>query len=218
MSMSRALIALMLAMPCTAAVATTTTLADGTQISDSKESDAVVDSWASGAKAPRGDALMAKALLDQHNRARAAVGVAPLEWDAELAAGAAAHAARLARTRQFAHSVRRAGEPIEGENLWMGTRTAYRYEDMAGSWVAERAAFRAGRFPAISRTGSWSDVGHYSQMIWAETRAVGCAVASDASDDYLVCRYFPAGNVWGESPLDAPVRTAAVSFENASAR
>jgi hypothetical protein len=41
-------------------------------------------------------------------------------------------------------------------------------------------------------------VAHYVQIVWRGTRAVGCAMASGASDDYLVCRYSPAGNVVGQ--------------------
>ena len=38
-------------------------------------------------------------------------------------------------------------------------------------------------------------------MIWSRTTRVGCALASNARDDYLVCRYVPAGNVVGEKAL-----------------
>ena len=49
----------------------------------------------------------------------------------------------------------------------------------------------------------WQDVGHYSQMIWRGTRRVGCALGDGANYEYLVCRYFPAGNAFGKGPLDA---------------
>ena len=51
-------------------------------------------------------------------------------------------------------------------------------------------------------TGNWEDVGHYTQMIWRGTRRVGCALGEGAQYDYLVCRYYPAGNVYGMSPFD----------------
>ena len=85
----------------------------------------------------------------------------------------------------------------QGENLFMGTRGAYDYREMADAWIDERASFRGGTFPEVSATGDWSDVGHYTQIVWPETRAVGCALASNANEDYLVCRYLPAGNVVG---------------------
>jgi hypothetical protein len=57
--------------------------------------------------------------------------------------------------------------------------------------------FVPGLFPRVSRTGNWSAVGHYSQMIWPTTTRVGCALASSQLADYLVCRYAPAGNIDG---------------------
>jgi hypothetical protein len=49
----------------------------------------------------------------------------------------------------------------------------------------------------VSRTGDWSQVAHYTQIVWPATQRVGCATASNRSNDYLVCRYLPAGNVVG---------------------
>jgi hypothetical protein len=34
-------------------------------------------------------------------------------------------------------------------------------------------------------------------MIWPATERVGCAIASSARADYLVCRYATAGNIDG---------------------
>ena len=85
-----------------------------------------------------------------------------------------------------------------GENLWMGTSGAFTPEDMVGAWLAERQDYQDGAFPAVSRTGNWRDVGHYTQIIWHNTKQIGCAIASNASDDVLVCRYDPPGNWMGQ--------------------
>jgi hypothetical protein len=76
----------------------------------------------------------------------------------------------------------------------MGTAGYYSAEDMIGGFVAERGKFKPGKFPAVSRTGKWEDVGHYSQLIWRDTKEVGCAVARNRENDFLVCRYWPGGN------------------------
>jgi hypothetical protein len=117
-------------------------------------------------------------------------------WDANLQAEAADYAAYLARYDLFQHSSPQS-RGNTGENLWMGTRNAFSLEEMFAGWGAEKANFRPGVFPAVSRNGNWHDVGHYTQIVWPQTRRVGCAVASNASHDYLVCRYWPAGNVHG---------------------
>jgi hypothetical protein len=145
-------------------------------------------------------------VLAAHNVTRAQAGAQPLAWDADLANGAAAYARQMAITRVFAHSNRKARQGV-GENLWMGTRGAFSVETMVGNWASEKRLFSPGLFPAVSRSGNWADVGHYTQMIWPTTTRVGCALATNASTDYLVCRYSPAGNIDGR-----PVSTRALAF------
>jgi hypothetical protein len=160
----------------------------------------VVEERAFAGNAPRGEALLRSAMIAAHDRARAQVGAAPLAWDATLAANARAYAEDLARTRRFAHSAEPRGATPQGENLWTGTRGAYRYEEMIGHWIDERRFYRRGVTPNFSTTGKWQDVAHYTQIVWGRTTRFGCAMAHNASDEYLVCRYTPPGNVVGEVP------------------
>lgn len=76
-----------------------------------------------------------------------------------------------------------------------GPRGGFAATTMVGAWAAERRVFRPGVFPYVSRSGSWQDVAHYTQMVWPTTRAVGCSVRSSRQMDYLVCRYSSPGNV-----------------------
>lgn len=138
-------------------------------------------------------------ILDVHNAERQAVGAPPLAWSEALMAEAAGWAANLAREGALRHSGN-ADRPGQGENLWMGTRDAFTPAQMAQGWADEKALFRYGVFPDVSASGDWTDVGHYTQMIWAETQTVGCALASSAEWDVLVCRYGPPGNVRGRPP------------------
>ena len=70
---------------------------------------------------------------------------------------------------------------------------------MTSAWGNEKQYFVQGIFPDVSTTGSWEDVGHYTQIIWNNTVSVGCGGAT-GSDGYFrfVCRYSPAGNVIGQ--------------------
>jgi hypothetical protein len=135
-------------------------------------------------------------VLAAHNLVRGRAGVPPLLWDNGLGIEAAAYAVRLAASGTFSHSTV-AARHGKGENLWMGTRGAFSVEEMVGDWSAEKRFLTAGVFPNVSRNGNWHDVGHYTQMVWPTTQRVGCALATNASADYLVCRYSPAGNVLG---------------------
>jgi hypothetical protein len=135
-------------------------------------------------------------ILAAHNAERAEAGMPPLVWDSQLGVAAAAYAQRMAMTGIFAHSDRSQRRGV-GENLWMGSHGYFGPEAMIGGWASEKRFFVPGVFPNVSRTGNWADVGHYTQMIWPTTQRVGCAIASTARVDYLVCRYANAGNIDG---------------------
>lgn len=157
----------------------------------------VVEPRPDAVAAPRGEGFLRRAMLTEHNAARASVGAPPLAWSDELARDAARYAAVLAASQEFKHSTEPRGAVPEGENLFMGSRGAYRYEEMARLWVDERRFYRAAPVPDFSTTGRWQDVAHYTQIVWRGTTQLGCAVASSRRDDYLVCRYAPPGNVVG---------------------
>jgi len=149
--------------------------------------------------APHGaTGAIAERILAAHNAERAAVGAAPLLWDATLAEHAAAYGPELASLRRLVHSPRE-GRPSERENLamaWHGTLSPEAFVDM---WSRERRLLVPGSylFPGISRTGNWQDVAHYTQMVWPTTTHVGCAIYP-ADWDYLICRYSPPGNKDGK--------------------
>jgi len=149
-----------------------------------------------------GGVAFIRAMLDSQNEARRAAGVPEIGWDDNLAVDAQQWADHLAGTSSFYHSDNdRGSDPDgEGENLFMGTQGAYSYQQMVGMWVDEKKFYRDGVMPNLSTTGNWDDVGHYTQIIWSSTRRVGCALANNGEDDYLVCRYSEPGNFYGESP------------------
>lgn len=140
-------------------------------------------------------------LLAAHNRERTAMGIAPLAWNAKLAADARDYGAELAATNSFGHSEQDPNDPV-GENLFAGTIGYYAPEAMVGAWIDEKKHYKAGVFPDNSRTGKLEDVGHYTQLMWRDTGSVGCAVVVGRQDlEYLVCRYTQVGNVEGERPF-----------------
>jgi hypothetical protein len=141
-------------------------------------------------------------MLAAHNRARAEVGAPPLIWDRDLAAGAAAYATQMSSVGRVHAS--RVGRECIRENLLQSLHGQRSPEQMVGVWIAEKAHFKPGVFPDVSTTGDWARVGHYTQVIWATTTHVGCAVHSDARYDWTVCRYAPPGNQDGKSVLSFP--------------
>ena len=114
-----------------------------------------------------------------------------------MAQGARDWAQELARSGRFEHAPA-ARRKRAGENLFMGTAGAFPIEAMIEQFIAERDDFLPGTFPAVTRDGNWHNVAHYTQMVWRGTRRVGCAIARARRDDVLVCRYWPAGNIFGQ--------------------
>lgn len=135
-------------------------------------------------------------ILALHNREREALGLPKLKWNRALEREAKDWGHELARMGRLQHADN-AVRNGTGENLWMGTAGQWPVETMVNMFIDEKRHYRHGNFPEISRTGKWADVAHYTQVIWRDTQEVGCSVVNDHGWDVLVCRYWPAGNVWG---------------------
>ena len=153
---------------------------------------------------------LAARVLAAHNRERALVGHAPLSWDPNLAASAASYGPTLASLRQLIHSPRET-RPGQRENLARAFHGTMNAEQLVDLWSREKLMLRPGLFPAVSRTGQWEDVAHYTQMVWPTTTRVGCAIFA-ADWDYLICRYSPPGNIDGKPVFaSAPVMVTQVA-------
>ena len=123
------------------------------------------------------------------------MGTPPLRWDDALAAEANVWAQELVASGRWEHDPALHGH---GENLWTGWGSRiWTPEEMVGEWAAEKRHYVRGVFPNVSRTGEWTAVGHYTQLVWSGTTHVGCAIASRGNRSVLACRYSPPGNIDG---------------------
>lgn len=147
-----------------------------------------------------GEEAVAARMLALHNAARAEVGAPPLQWDPELAVAAASYGPALSALPPgvLVHSPRDT-RPGQRENLAMAWTETTSPEELIGLWVREKQDFFPGVFPAVSRTGKWEEVAHYTQMVWKSTTHVGCALYPAPNRwTYLICRYSPPGNLDGK--------------------
>ncbi|MCK5813992.1 MAG: pathogenesis-related family 1 protein [Cocleimonas sp.] len=152
-----------------------------------------------------------KGTLTSHNAVRATLGLNPLRWSNTLATYAKQWARHQARTQNcfMQHRPHDAGrfKQIYGENLfwaspkrWSDGRVELqhiRIGDVVKAWANEVADYD---YQSNScRAGE--QCGHYTQIVWRESQAVGCAkvVCGDQSQLW-VCNYNPPGNYIGEKP------------------
>ncbi|KAB1208617.1 Basic form of pathogenesis-related protein 1 [Morella rubra] len=131
-----------------------------------------------------------KDFLDAHNEARASVGVGPMTWDDKLATDALNYAKKRINDCAMEHSMGPYSENIaggiasttavEGVNLWVEEKKFYDYK---------------------SNSCVGGECRHYTQVIWRDTKYVGCArVYCKTGGIFIICDYDPPGNNDGERP------------------
>ena len=125
-------------------------------------------------------------LLETHNTYRTPHNATSLDWNTTLANAAALHA----QPCKFAHS--KTGGSV-GENLAAGYANT---TAAVQGWGEERDQydFKDAEFE--------EETAHFTQVVWKGTTDVGCGAAwcdgrGGTPGWYLVCQYFPAGNVVG---------------------
>jgi uncharacterized protein YkwD/energy-coupling factor transporter ATP-binding protein EcfA2 len=131
-------------------------------------------------------------MLTAHNAARISSGAAPLQWSPALAAKAQKWADTLAATGEAKM------EGIPGQNVaslrpvGRGTPTY-----IVESWAAQGKNYDYEKNTCAD--GSVKCL-PYTQIIWRESKYVGCGTAHDSERDVWVCDYDPPGNRQGARP------------------
>ncbi|CAH6778681.1 glioma pathogenesis-related protein 1 [Phodopus roborovskii] len=121
-----------------------------------------------------------------------------MSWDPELA--------RIAKTWakfcQFLHNPQLKTQlhpnfTVLGENIWTGSLTLFSASSAITDWYNEIEYYDC------STKRSSDGCGHYTQVVWADTYKVGCAVqfcprvshfSSLSNGAYFICNYGPGGN------------------------
>jgi uncharacterized protein YkwD len=129
-------------------------------------------------------------MLSAHNAVRSRVALPPLAWSDKLAAVAQDWADTLMARRTFSH---RPNSPY-GENLFEVRGASASPGDVVQAWASEAGDYD---YPANRCRGT---CGHYTQIVWRNTREVGCAVARSQRQEIWVCNYDPPGNYVGQRP------------------
>jgi len=149
----------------------------------------------------------AREVLARHNEARRDVGVPPLTWSPSLANHAQEWADEIARTGLFEHRPRdEASVTVYGENLAVGFGPDYGAGTAVGQWRREEHDYVSGTpVPELPEDFAEFKAGHYTQMVWRETRSIGVGKAVIETGEMagwtvFVANYDPAGNAGGQKP------------------
>ena len=130
------------------------------------------------------------AILDAHNKARAAVGLPKLKWNCKLAD----LAQEWAKRGVFEHRA----NPVYGENIFVNIDTGVSAASGVQSWLTEKSFWN--NPTAICQKGKVCT--HYTQIVWKTTSEIGCGIHRSGSGKWklmLVCNYSPAGNAPGKA-------------------
>lgn len=141
--------------------------------------------------------------LAKHNTYRSTHHSPNLTLDNSLNSGSQAHAESLLSTGQMVHSSDSKNYHL-GENLFYFQGPTVDAATVANkavdAWYQEAANYD------YNNPGFTLETGHFTQVVWKSTTAIGCGVASGPSGYpgmfkyYVVCQFAPAGNVYGAYP------------------
>jgi pathogenesis-related protein 1 len=136
----------------------------------------------------------AELALQFHNCARKEVGTPPIQWSPALAAEAQKWSEHLAST--VCKMIHTPNNPY-GQNIFSGNGKFYDAFDASQAWYSERTT---GHFQNNYVGGQDTvAVGHYTQVIWKSTTAVGIGQASCPNSMVIITAdYSPPGNYLGQ--------------------
>lgn len=121
-------------------------------------------------------------ILEIHNSRRALHNVSGLVWNEKLAS----IAAEWNKKCLFQHS-----SYGYGENIALGWAGA----EMAASFYDWEVCAHNYDKPTYS---------HFTQVVWKNTREIGCALAPGCAKNMLTCEYYPPGNYAGQFASNVP--------------
>lgn len=145
-----------------------------------------------------------QAILERHNEVRALHCVPEVTWNEEAAAFAQSWAEGLCPTMTLMHSM---GSGF-GENLYMswGTGSETDLEQSAvgavTGWYDEIEDYN------YANPGFAQGTGHFTQVVWEGSTAVGCGIATCNVSQWTVvvvsCNYSPPGNYTNQFEENVP--------------
>jgi len=155
---------------------------------------------------------MQQLMVDLHNQARASVSPAAksmpnIVWDSNIAQFALNYSTQCLGSSLMNHNPSRylsGTNEYVGENIWATTQSINTdplslIRSTVSSWVSEAKYYTY----ASNSCQSGQQCGHYTQVVWANSVIIGCALVSCKNLSYgttILCDYGPGGNYNGQKP------------------
>lgn len=158
--------------------------------------------------------IQSEKVLEAHNDLRKQHFDAPLKYSKALEKSAQQWVKQLAQENgcKMKHShIKGLGENI----FWQSAKTIKTKKSNETQWHIKKEVIKV---PASQPVQAWYDeikdydyatntckkgavCGHYTQVVWKESKEVGCAAyVCDSKAQLWVCQYQPAGNIIGQKP------------------
>jgi len=99
-----------------------------------------------------------------------------------------------------------------GQNLAAGGKYDDSWQKVMDDWYDEVNDYNYCK-NGKTRDGPYVKIGHYTQIVWENTTHVGCGrtkcpkVHTFVNADYIVCNYWPQGNMWINGVKQRPYRS-----------
>ncbi|XP_029468794.1 uncharacterized protein LOC115097266 isoform X2 [Rhinatrema bivittatum] len=127
-------------------------------------------------------------VLETHNTYRRQHGAPPLRLSRELCQASQKWASHLLSLRALQHS-----NTAHGENIWYKWNSSLRDisgKDVVDTWYSEIKDYN------FSEPGFQNNTGHFTQVVWKDSKEVGIAKTVDGKGLVIVvAQYSPAGNI-----------------------
>jgi uncharacterized protein YkwD len=128
-------------------------------------------------------------LFRQHNEYRSRHGAPPMVWNASVARAAANWAMQCRNGHE--------SQSNYGENLMSASSDPIDVSWLVG--ISTEQWYNEVRYYDCSRPGYQAGTGHFTQIVWKSSTALGCAAQRcSQTEGWVVCRYWPAGNYLGQ--------------------
>ncbi|XP_019932531.3 Golgi-associated plant pathogenesis-related protein 1 [Aedes albopictus] len=137
----------------------------------------------------------ATAVLTEHNRLRTRHSASPLKLNPDISRYAQEWAADISSRNVMQHR----SNNRYGENLYACFgKPNLTGEEVVRSWYDEIKDYRFGEV----NPNNFSKVGHFTQVVWKNTKELGVGFARNGNTIFVVCNYDPPGNFNGQYPVN----------------